>query len=151
MKKVSFDDSATIRGDLPYIWQAVTDVASWPRWDPHFVEADMEGPFVAGATGWSRVPGSMRGSFTITEVVPESGGYSTASPMPGGTMYVTLRYEQVEPGRVAVYKKYELHGGSFVPFFKLFYMKPIQRQLAAMFSGLEAEGMRRKAEQEAGR
>jgi len=65
-------------------------------------------------------------------------------------MYVTTRYEQVEPGRVRVFKQYELHG-SFVPFFKLFYMRPIKRQMTGMFVGLEKEAMRRHAGQEAGR
>lgn len=147
--KVIFNDTATIRGELPVVWQTATDVASWPRWDPHFREAQLDTPFEPGSVGWSRVPGSLRGSFKVTAVHAEQ-GYSTESPMPGGTMYVTTRYEQVAPGRVSVFKQYELHG-SFVPFFKLFYMRPIKRQLARAFVGLEKEALRRSAELESGR
>lgn len=146
--KVTFDGSATIRGDLPAVWQTVTDVAAWPSWDPHFLEAELEGPFAVGTSGWSRVPGSLRGKFTLTAVDPEH-GYSTESPMPMGTMYVTNRYEQVAPGRVLVSKQYELHGG-FVPIFRLFYMRPIQRQLAHAFEALEQEVGRRGAAAETG-
>jgi hypothetical protein len=147
--KLKFSNSATIRGELPLIWQTATDVASWPRWDPHFREAELKGPFEPGAVGWSRVPGSLRGKFTVTAVDPEH-GYSTESPMPMGMMYITTRYEEVEPGRVSVFKQYELHGG-FVPTFWLLYMRPIKRQLSRAFVGLEEEAQRRAAELGGGR
>lgn len=141
--KLTFSDSATIRGERSVIWQIVTDVANWSRWDPHIIESGMEGRFEPGAEGWSRVPGSLRGKFKVRQVDPER-GYSTESPMPMGTMYVTARYEEVAPGRVTVSRTYELHGG-FVPIFKLFYLRAVKKQLAGYFPGLEEEARRKSA------
>jgi hypothetical protein len=146
--KVIFNGSGTIRADLTYVWQAVTDVPNWGRWDPHFVEAELDGPFEAGSVGSSKVPGAPRGKFKISAVTPGR-EYRTESPLPGGTMYVTNRYEQIEPGRVSVFKEYELHG-NFVPFFRLFYMKPIKHQLDRLCPALEAEANRRESAAQSG-
>ena len=141
--KLRFSDSATISGDLASVWLTVTDVASWPTWDPHLRAAGMEGAFEPGATGWSRPRWALRGPFKVTGVDPEH-GYSTESRMPMGTMYITTRYEQVEPGKVSAFKQFELHGG-FVPTFWLLYLRPMKRDLARAFLGLEREALRRAA------
>ena len=31
----SFGKEMVIEGDITAIWQAVTDAAAWPNWDPH--------------------------------------------------------------------------------------------------------------------
>jgi hypothetical protein len=134
-------ESATITGDPASVWQVVTDVSSWPAWDPHVKDAGFDGPFETGGVGWTRPKGGMRGPFTITSVDVHK-AYTTESVMPMGMMYVTNRYEPIGPGTIEVFREYDLHGG-FVPTFKLFYAKKMRRDLKQAFINLEQEVARR--------
>ena len=67
----SFGEELVIEGDIAAVWQAATDVAAWPTWDPHEEKARLDGPFAPGTKGWNKPRGAPAGSFTITGVEPE--------------------------------------------------------------------------------
>src|ERR1700721_1389110 len=66
----SFQCEATFDADPAAVWKVWTDVPGWPEWDLTKEIARLEGPFVAGASGWAKQRGNLGGTFTITEVEP---------------------------------------------------------------------------------
>src|SRR5436305_1252442 len=80
------------RVDITAVWQAATDVAHWPSWDPHEQKARLDGPFAPGTTGWNKPRGAPAGNFTLTEVEPER-RWSARAGIPFGSLRGTNRYE----------------------------------------------------------
>lgn len=138
-----FSETATIDGDLATVWRTAIDVANWAQWDPHFKVSRFEGVFEPGAIGWTRPKGAPLGSFVVLKVEPER-FYATESRMPGGKMVIENTFTQAGPGKVTVRRQNELHGG-FVPIFKLFYLKAMQRDLRRTLQELGNEARRRAA------
>jgi hypothetical protein len=142
-KVLTFEESVTISGDMGAIWEAQTDVKSWPHWDPHIEDAGFDGPFEPGSGGWTKPQGAPRGPFTITSVDPER-SYTTESKLPMGKMVIVNSYEPAGPGRVRVSRQVEVHGG-FAPMFKRLFMKGMQRDIPGSIAALEREANRRAA------
>ncbi|MFK4106876.1 SRPBCC family protein [Streptomyces sp. NPDC019531] len=145
--QLKFSESVTINGSISDIWTTATDAGTWADWDPHLVDCGFDGPFAPGGTGWTRLhgtPGNSRGPFTVTAVDPER-SYSTESPMPMGKMLITTRFDPAGTDRVTVTRDIELHGG-FVPFFRLFFLKMMRRDIPRTFAALEKEAARRSVE-----
>lgn len=44
-------ERVTISGDVATVWAVATDVDGWPAWDPHELDARLDGPLVTGARG----------------------------------------------------------------------------------------------------
>jgi hypothetical protein len=143
---LKFSESAVITGDISFIWRTITDVASWPEWDEHYVKTGFEGPFVVGATGWNKprgTPGEGGAAFTVTAVEHER-SFSTDTKMPLGKMLIDNTFEPLPDGRVAITRDVEVRGG-FVPFFRLFFAGGMRKDMQDSFKLLETEAQRRAA------
>ncbi|MEU3573330.1 SRPBCC family protein [Kitasatospora sp. NPDC036755] len=141
---LNFSVSAVISGDISAIWQTITDVASWPEWDEHYVKTGFEGPFVVGATGWNKpkgTPGEGGAPFTVDAVEVEK-SFSTTTKMPMGKMCIDNRFEVLPDGRVEITRDVAVHGG-FVPFFRAFFLKSTREEMVESLHFLEAEAKRR--------
>ena len=81
----SFGEEMVIEGDITAIWQAVTDEAAWPSWDPHEEKVRLDGPFAPGTKGWNKPKGAPAGTFAITAVEPER-MWSARAGIPFGSL-----------------------------------------------------------------
>ncbi len=131
----------TIKGDINAVWAALSDVASWPSWDPHEEGAQLDGPFVAGTKGWSKPKGGPAANWTLTKV--ESPRlWASESPMPGGKIAGESVYEPLEDGRIRCTRRVTVTG-PLVPLFWLYFGRLIRRDMYATWSALEQEAARR--------
>lgn len=145
--QLKFSESVTITGELSAVWETATDAGTWADWDPHLADCGFDGPFAPGSTGWTKLhgtPGNTKGPFTVTAVDHER-SFSTESPMPMGKMLITTRFEPVGGDQVSITRDVELHGG-FVPFFRLFFLKGMRRDIPNTFEALGREAGRRALE-----
>ncbi len=138
----SFGEEMVIEGDITAIWQAATDVAGWPSWDPHEEKARLDGPFAPGTKGWNKPKGAPAGTFTITAVEPER-MWSARAGIPFGTLRGVNRYEPLGDGRVRVSKVFEVHG-PFTPVFRLIWEKGVRADMRLTFRALETEARGRE-------
>jgi Polyketide cyclase / dehydrase and lipid transport len=91
-----FEHSAETAATADAIWRWYEDVARWSQWSRHGVEwATIDGPFVAGATGKSKAPGSPVLGYRLVTVTPNASFVSEAR-LPGARM----RFEHVIEPRV---------------------------------------------------
>lgn len=75
------------------LWRLYSDVSTWPMWDPTIEQVELEGPFVAGATGRMKPVGQDAMAFSITRCVPGEGFDSESALGP-----VTVRFQHdLEP------------------------------------------------------
>jgi hypothetical protein len=137
----SFGEEMVIEGDVAAVWQAATDVAAWPSWDPHEEKARLDGPFAPGTKGWNKPRGAPAGTFTITGVEPER-MWSARAGIPFGSLRGVNRFQPLSDGRVRVSKVFEVHG-PFAPIFRLIWEKGVRSDMRLSFKALEAEAQRR--------
>ncbi|WP_030435750.1 SRPBCC family protein [Actinoplanes subtropicus] len=139
----SFGEEMVIEGDIEAVWQAATDVASWPSWDPHEQKARLDGPFTPGTKGWNKPRGAPAGTFTLVDVDPRR-MWSARAGIPFGSLRGVNRYEPLGDGRVRVSKVFEVHG-PFGPIFRLIWEKAVRSDMRLTFEALQAEARRRAA------
>jgi hypothetical protein len=133
----------TIRADIAAVWDAVTDVESWPRRDPHEQEARLDGLFVAGTTGWSKPRGGPATTWTITAVDPLR-SWSSECRLPGGKLRGENLFEPLGDGMIRCMKTVFVTG-PLVPLFRLHFGRSIRRDMLATWAALEQEGASRVA------
>ncbi|MFC4950515.1 SRPBCC family protein [Pseudonocardia sp. GCM10023141] len=129
-----------IEADLDEVWAVVTDVAAWPSWDPHELDARLDGPFAAGTTGWSKPHGGPATTWTITDVVVR-GRWSSECGLPGGKLRGTTVFTELAGGRVRCAKVVEVTG-PLVPLFRLHFGRGIRRDMVRTFVALERRARR---------
>ena len=137
MPVYSFQCEATFDADPAAVWKVWTDVPGWPEWDLTKEIARLEGPFVAGASGWAKQRGNLGGTFTITEVEPARRWVSEC-PIPLGKVIFEHVIEPAGGGHVRVTKNIEVLGG-FSPLFRLIFAARMRRDIT---ESLEAMGRR---------
>jgi hypothetical protein len=137
----SFGEEMVIEGDVAAVWQAATDVAAWPSWDPHEEKARLDGLFAPGTKGWNKPRGAPAGTFTITGVEPER-MWSARAGIPFGSLRGVNRFQPLGDGRVRVSKAFEVHG-PFAPIFRLIWERGVRSDMRLSFKALEAEAQRR--------
>jgi uncharacterized protein YndB with AHSA1/START domain len=143
--KYSIECSATFAGDVQSVWNAWTDMASYPDWDPREEELRLDAPFAVGATGFSKQVGPRAGStFQITRVEPMD-RWTNECPLPGGRLVLDHTIQSVGQGQVLVVKTYEAHGPMSV-LFRLFLGKGIRSEAPSTFAALAAEARSRVAQ-----
>jgi hypothetical protein len=143
--KYTFEEAATIDGNVATVWQTVSDVASWAAWDPHVLSAGFDAPFEAGSRGWtiSRLVSKRRGYFTLINVDHER-SFTTLSPLPAGKMLITNSCVSAGPGQVVVSRRVEVRG-PFAPVFRKVWARAFQADTRVTFGALEDEVRRRSA------
>lgn len=84
------------------LWDAWSDVPSWPRWDTELAEAHLEGPFAVGTLGKMRAKkGNVWSKFRIVEIRRDR-GYSCIVPMPGGELRFDRTFTRREDGSLRI-------------------------------------------------
>ena len=140
----TIDCEATLDGDATAIWDAWTDMAAYPTWDPREEELHIDGPFAVGTTGFSKQVGRRPGSpFQIVRVEPKS-RWTNECPLPGGKLVIDHFITPAEKGKVKVVKRYEVSGPMSV-MFRLFIGRGIRTEAPSTFDALAAEARRRQA------
>lgn len=132
-----FGAEQTVTGDIDAFWAVWTDLPRFPTWDPREEETRIDGPFEVGTTTWSKQRGNPGGPATIVDV-DKPRKWTVESSLPGGKLVIDHLLEEVEPGRVRVSKRYEVHGPLTV-LFRLYYGPRVRKALPRTFSALEAE------------
>lgn len=140
----AIDTEATVAGDLDSLWDAWTDMAAYPSWDPREEVLRLNGPFQAGTTGFSKQIGGRPGSeFRIVGVEAKQ-GWTNELPLPGGKLVISHQLFAVTNGTVRLVKRYEAHGPMSVAF-RLFFATGIRAQMPSTFDALASEAARRRA------
>jgi len=115
-------EETIIVGDIGAVWAIVTDVDNWPAWDPHEQEARLDGPFVAGTTGWSKPKGGPATTWTLTEVIAQR-RWGSECALPGGKMAGDNVFESLGDGRIRCARTIRITG-PLVPLFGGFCISP---------------------------
>jgi len=136
-------EETIIVGDIGAVWAIVTDVDNWPAWDPHEQEARLDGPFVAGTTGWSKPKGGPATTWTLTEVIAQR-RWASECTLPGGKMAGGNVFEPLGDGRIHCARTIRITG-PLVPLFRLYFGPRIRRDMFATWAALEREAARRAA------
>jgi hypothetical protein len=89
-------------------WRFMTDIRNWN--DPP-AEFGLDGPFVPGAQGWTRMPGQPVHAWAIRDVEPER-GYTIegGSFLEGAVVLVHWRFDALSPHRTRLTQRMELWG-----------------------------------------
>ena len=142
--RYQIDCEQTISGTLDSVWATWTDLASFPRWDPREEEMRFDGPFAAGATGFSKQRGGRPGStFRILQVEPKT-RWVNQVPLPGGTLTMDHVLTEAGRGKVHLLKRYMVEGPMALAF-RLLFARGIRAEAPLTFSALEREAQRRAA------
>ena len=137
-----FDVVVEVPVDPAAAFAVWTDVASWPSWDPHEVDARLNGDFAPGTTGWAKPKGAPAGDFTLREVVVDE-RWVSVSPLPGGALTFTHSVEQTASG-----SKLSMVGevrGPMTPLLRVFWAKGMRRDAPRTLEAIGVEALRRKA------
>ena len=145
--KYILETEATVRANPAALWQAWTDMERFPSWDPREEETQLDGPFAAGTTGWSKQRGTPRSPITITAVSPGR-SWQVETPLPGGKLVIDHQMGQAEEGAARLTKRYQAYGPMAVAF-RLYYARKIRREMPGSFAALAAEAARLHADGQA--
>lgn len=126
-----------IKGDIEALWAVVTDVANWPKWNPHEEEARLDGSFVTGAKGWSKPKGGPAANWTITKVIDKQ-CWASESPLPGGKIAGENTYQSLGKDRLRCTRTISV-SGPLVPIFWLYFGRIIKRDMYTTWAALEKE------------
>lgn len=141
----AIDCEATVTGELDALWDAWTDMAAYPSWDPREEELRIDGPFQAGTTGFSKQVGPRPGStFTVTGVEPKS-RWTNEAPLPGGKLVIDHWLHPQPDGTIRLVKRYEAYGPMSVAF-RFVFARGIRAEMPATFAALAREAARRATE-----
>lgn len=135
MLKHTISAEQVITAELGAVWAVATDVAAWPVWDPHELDARLDGPFAAGTTGWSKPHGGPATDWTITAVEPQR-RWASACGLPGGGLSGDNVFTDLGDGRVRCTKTVVVTG-PLVPLFVLYFGRGIRRDMLRTFAALE--------------
>lgn len=137
----TLDVETVVDADHAAVWQAWTDMESFPAWDPREEETVLDGPFAVGVTGWSKQRGVSRSRFTVTDVEPGT-MWQVETPLPAGKLVIDHRVEDTDDGRLRLSKRYVAHGPVSLAF-RVHYARRIRNEMPASFAALVAESRRR--------
>jgi hypothetical protein len=99
--------SVDVEVGAPFAWEYMTNVANWN--DPP-AEFSLEGPFVPGARGTTRMPGSPPAHWTIRDVEPGHAYVIEGSISDGAVLRIRWRFDPVSDGRARLTQRVELCG-----------------------------------------
>ena len=86
--------SVDSHANLPFAWAYMTDVANWD--DPP-AASELEGPFLPGTRGITRMPGQEPRRWEITEV-KQFESYVLETALDGAVMSFAWRFDRLERG-----------------------------------------------------
>jgi hypothetical protein len=90
----------------PFAWQYMSDVSNWSDPPASFT---LDGPFVNGARGTTRMPDQPDGHWTIRDVDP-GWAYTIEGDLGGARLLSHWRFEPLSEGRTRLTQRLELVG-----------------------------------------
>jgi polyketide cyclase/dehydrase/lipid transport protein len=118
------------------VWAILADAEGWPKWNPGYSKAHLDGPLAARATGAVTLPNGMERKFVVYEV-EDSTFFSYGGTMPGARQQFVQRVEPLGDGRTRVTFGHLIEGPASVLYGVLFgrvirgYLPTAVRQLVA--------------------
>ena len=130
-----FSESTIIKADLARAWAITTDVNAWPSWDPHEVDARINGPFEVGTVGWSKPNGGPATEWTITEVTPLQ-RWASECPLPGGKITGVNAFTKIDDDRIQCTKTIRVFGPLAV-LFRWYFGRKMRKDMHKTWAALE--------------
>jgi hypothetical protein len=124
--------SVEVDAGVEFAWGYWTDVRNWE--DPP-AAFELEGEFVAGARGWTRIPGQAAISWFVREVTAREAA-TIEIPADGAAMWFSWRFASMEVGKTRITQHVSLRGEKAVNYL----------EFAKTFEANLPGGMRKLAE-----
>jgi uncharacterized protein YndB with AHSA1/START domain len=134
--------SASIDAPVTAVWDAWSDLAAYPSWDPREEVMRLDGPVAAGTTGFSKQAGPRPGAPIRIKRVDVPTRFTIETPLPGGRLVLDHVLEAAPDGGTTIHKRYEAWGPMSVAF-RLVFARGIRAQMPDTFRALGAEVARR--------
>ncbi|HXA41423.1 MAG TPA: SRPBCC family protein [Candidatus Solibacter sp.] len=134
MWKSEHREETVARADV--VWGILADAEGWPRWNPGYSKAHLDGPLAAGTTGEVTLANGMERKFEVYDV-DGSTFFSYGSSMPGAKQEFLQRVESLDDGRTRVTFGHTIEGPASMVYGLLFgriirgYLPTAVRQLVA--------------------
>ena len=89
MKQTNYHFSYTIsiNNSLEKVWEVLTDVQSWHKWDTEIIDAKLDGNFVLGAKGTMKPKSGPKLKFYISQI-EDNKSYTFNTIMPVGELVI---------------------------------------------------------------
>lgn len=89
-----FSFTIPVNASTAKVWQTLTDVQNWHKWDTELIEASLEGTFLVDATGTLTPKDGPKLKFYISEIIPfQSYTFNTILPIGQLVIKRSLRVE----------------------------------------------------------
>ena len=82
-----FSFTISVNNTIEKVWEVLTDVQSWHKWDTEILEAKLDGDFVVGARGTMTPKTGPKLKFYISEIEPNE-SYTFNTIMPVGELVI---------------------------------------------------------------
>ena len=108
--KWHFEHSVECNANRSFAWSFWIDVSNWERLEGKAVEwIRLEGPFVVGTSGVTKMPGQDPQHWKITQIDPERSA-TVEMPLDGAVFCSTITLESVSPDRTKITQRMSLNG-----------------------------------------
>lgn len=128
------EHSEVARADPDRAWALLTDVETWPSWNPGVAQASLEGPFEPGSEGYTRAEAGPRSRLRVVEVDPDARRVVTETVL----KLAVLRFEhELTPGDdgLRISHKVALTGPA-APVYRRTVGQRLERSIPAAVKGL---------------
>ena len=82
-----FSFTISVNNTIEKVWEVLTDVQSWHKWDTEILEAKLDGDFIVGARGTMTPKTGPKLKFYISEIEPNK-SYTFNAIMPVGELVI---------------------------------------------------------------
>ena len=82
-----FSFTISVNNTIEKVWEVLTDVQSWHKWDTEILEAKLDGDFIVGARGTMTPKTGPKLKFCISEIEPNQ-SYTFNTVMPVGELVI---------------------------------------------------------------
>ena len=82
-----FSFTISINNSIEKIWEELTNVKDWYKWDTEILNAKLEGDFIVGAKGTMQPKKGPKLKFYISEIIPNK-SYTFNTIMPVGELVI---------------------------------------------------------------
>lgn len=90
-----FSFTISVNNTIEKVWEVLTDVQSWHKWDTEILEAKLDGDFVVGAKGTMTPKTGPKLKFYISEIEPNQ-SYTFNTIMPVGELVIKRTLNSVK-------------------------------------------------------
>jgi len=129
--------SVDVEVPASFAWQYMTDVRNWSDPPAEFV---LDGPFVVGGRGTTRMPGQADRDWTIADVIPRRGYTLRTAVAEHVFILFHWRFDPLTDQRAKLTQRVELYGENAAEYISDIqsafepHLEPGMRRIAAMMS-----------------